>query len=31
MSYYDVATDDDTVSDEQLRRMFDSDDDVLIV
>ena len=29
--YYDMCTDDNTVSNEQLRRMFDSDDDVIIV
>ena len=29
--YYDMATNDNTISDEQLRRMFYSDDDVIIV
>ena len=29
--YYDMATDDNTISDEQLRRMLDSNDDVIIV
>ena len=29
--HYDKATDDNTISDEQLRRMFDSDDDVIVV
>ena len=28
--HYDMATDDNTISHEQLRRMFDSDDDVII-
>ena len=30
-NYYDTATDDNTVSDEQLRRMFNNDDNVIIV
>ena len=29
--YYDMATDENTISDEQLRRMLDSDDDVTIL
>ena len=29
--YYDMATDDNTKSNEQLERMFDSDNDVIIV
>ena len=29
--YYDMATDDITIFDEQLRKMFDSGDDVIIV
>ena len=31
MDYYDMAADDNTISDEQLRRIFDSDVDVIIV
>ena len=29
--YYDIVTDDNTKSDEQLRRMYDGDDDIIIV
>ena len=29
--YYNMETDYNTISDEQLKRMFDSDDDVIIV
>ena len=29
--YYDMTTDDNTICNEQLRRMYDSDDNVIIV